>query len=145
MKEIYAKLDENNKDYETKFPESDGIIRKSYCRTCGKLRNGTGAYGWYDVDNLPGNCTGYHSGGGESYNYNEKSYSNSTNNGTTASNEKNDAKEGSTGEAVSETKEKTQNQTEAQTQAQITEAPTTQAPATEAPATQVPATDTPVQ
>lgn len=145
MKEIYAKLDENNKDYETKFPESDGIIRKSYCRACGKLRNGTGAYGWYDVDNLPGNCTGYHSGGGESYNYNEKSYSNSTNNGTTASNEKNDAKEGSTGEAVGETKEKTQNQTEAQTQAQITEAPTTQAPATEAPATQVPATDTPVQ
>ena len=145
MKEIHAKLDENNKDYETKFPESDGIIRKSYCRACGKLRNGTGAYGWYDVDNLPGNCTGYHSGGGESYNYNEKSYSNSTNNGTTASNKKNDAAEGSTGEAVSETKEKTQNQTETQTQAQITEAPTTQAPATEAPATQVPATDTPVQ
>ena len=51
MKEVYAKLDEKNKSFETKFPESDGIVRKSYCRSCGKLRSGTGAYGWYDVDN----------------------------------------------------------------------------------------------
>ncbi|EKC62042.1 penicillin-binding protein, 1A family, partial [human gut metagenome] len=62
MKEVYEKLEEKNKSFETKFPESDGIVRKSYCRSCGKLRSGTGAYGWYDVDNLPANCTGNHSG-----------------------------------------------------------------------------------
>ena len=50
MKEVYAKLDEKNKKYTKKFPESDGIVRKSYCRSCGKLRSGTGAYGWYDVE-----------------------------------------------------------------------------------------------
>ena len=40
MKEVYEKLEEKNKSFETKFPESDGIVRKSYCRSCGKLRSG---------------------------------------------------------------------------------------------------------
>ena len=30
MKEVYAKLDEKNKKYTKKFPESDGIVRKSF-------------------------------------------------------------------------------------------------------------------
>lgn len=65
MKEIYAKLDEKNAEYETKFPESDGIVRKSYCSYCGGLTSGGGAYGWFDVDNLPDYCSGGHITKGE--------------------------------------------------------------------------------
>ena len=65
MKEIYAKLDEKNAEYETKFPESDGIVRKSYCTYCGGLTSGGGAYGWFDVDNLPDYCSGGHITKGE--------------------------------------------------------------------------------
>ena len=111
MKEVYAKLDEKNKKYTKKFPESDGIVRKSYCRSCGKLRSGTGAYGWYDVDNLPGNCTGNHSDGS------------SSSETTSASN----------GNNSNTTKSSADKTTQAQTQAPQTEAPT-EAPATETPA-----------
>ena len=58
MKEIYSNLDDD--EYETKFPETDGIVQRSYCPYCGKLRSGTGVYGWYDVNNLPGYCSGGH-------------------------------------------------------------------------------------
>ena len=119
MKEVYAKLDEKNKKYTKKFPESDGIVRKSYCRSCGKLRSGTGAYGWYDVDNLPGNCTGNHSDG--SYYYNSGGSSSSET--TSASN----------GNNSSTTKSSADKTTQPQTQAPQTEAPT-EAPATETPA-----------
>ncbi|MGN1421378.1 MAG: transglycosylase domain-containing protein [Eubacterium sp.] len=60
MKEIYAKLDEKGTEYDTKFPESDGIVRKAYCTSCGGLTSGGGAYGWFDVDNLPDYCSGGH-------------------------------------------------------------------------------------
>ncbi len=58
MSAIYEELDSD--EYKTKFEEPDGIVQRSYCPTCGKLRSGTGVYGWYDVNNLPGNCTGGH-------------------------------------------------------------------------------------
>lgn len=119
MKEVYAKLDEKNKKYTKKFPESDGIVRKSYCRSCGKLRSGTGAYGWYDVDNLPGNCTGNHSDG--SYYYNS---------GGSSSSETTSASNGNNSNTTKSSADKT---TQAQTQAPQTEAPT-EAPATETPA-----------
>lgn len=60
MKEIYAKLDDKNKEYDTEFPECEGIVRKSYCTSCGGLTSGSGAYGWFDVDNLPDYCSGGH-------------------------------------------------------------------------------------
>lgn len=60
MTEIYEKLDKNGADYDTEFPTSDGIVQKSFCPYCGKLRSGTGSYGWYDVNNLPGYCSGGH-------------------------------------------------------------------------------------
>ncbi|MCD7797603.1 MAG: transglycosylase domain-containing protein [Clostridiales bacterium] len=43
MKKVYATLDENLAEYDTEFPECEGIVRKSY----------GGSYGWYDVNNLP--------------------------------------------------------------------------------------------
>lgn len=58
MKKVYSNLDDDQ--YETKFPETDGIVQRSYCPYCGKLRSGTGVYGWYDVNNLPGYCSGGH-------------------------------------------------------------------------------------
>lgn len=56
MTEVYEKLDKNNTKYKTEFPESDKIVQRAYCSSCGKLREGSGTYGWYDVDNLPGRC-----------------------------------------------------------------------------------------
>lgn len=90
MKEIYAKLDKDGTEYETEFPECDGIVRKSYCTSCGKLRSGTGAYGWYDVDNLPGNCTGSHGGSYSSYNYNSSNKTTSDSGSETEKEENND-------------------------------------------------------
>ena len=60
MKDIYEKLEENGSEYDTEFPECEGIVRKSYCTYCGGLTSGSGSYGWFDVDNLPPNCTGGH-------------------------------------------------------------------------------------
>lgn len=119
MKEVYEKLEEKNKSFETKFPESDGIVRKSYCRSCGKLRSGTGAYGWYDVDNLPANCTGNHSGGG----YYDSNSDNSSENTTSASNNSGKKNDNST---------TAENTTEQTSQADTTQAPATEAPSTEA-------------
>lgn len=72
MSAVYEKLDSS--EYETKFAEPDGIVQRSYCPSCGLLRSGTGVYGWYDVNNLPGNCAGGHGyssndseGSGDSY------------------------------------------------------------------------------
>lgn len=57
---IYQNLDDNNVKYETKFPESDSIVQRAYCSSCGKLVSGSsGNYGWYDVNNLPGYCSGH--------------------------------------------------------------------------------------
>ena len=58
MSAVYDKLDSDQ--YKTKFEEPEGIVKRSYCPSCGKLRSGTGVYGWYDVNNLPGNCSGGH-------------------------------------------------------------------------------------
>lgn len=57
MDEVYETLDKKNTDYDTEFPEYDGIVQRAYCPSCGKLRSGSGSYGWYDKNNLPGNCT----------------------------------------------------------------------------------------
>lgn len=59
MSEVYEKFDNRGTKYDTEFPEPDGIVQRSYCPTCGKLRSGTGVYGWYNVDNLPGYCSGH--------------------------------------------------------------------------------------
>ncbi len=59
MTEIYDTLDKNGYDYSTEFPECDGLVQRSYCSTCGKLTSGSGTYGWYDSDNLPGYCSGH--------------------------------------------------------------------------------------
>lgn len=60
MKEIYETKDNKGVDYKTEFPEFDGIVQRSYCKHCGKLLSGSGNYGWYDVNNLPGYCGGGH-------------------------------------------------------------------------------------
>ena len=60
MKEIYETLDNKDIDYKSSFPECEGIVQRSYCQYCGMLRSGTGIYGWYDVNNLPGSCKGGH-------------------------------------------------------------------------------------
>lgn len=60
MKAIYEKMDGDGTQYGKEFPESEGIVRKSYCTSCGGLTSGGGAYGWFDVDNLPSYCSGGH-------------------------------------------------------------------------------------
>lgn len=57
MNDVYSSLGKD--DYKSKFPEPKGIVQKSYCPSCGKLKSGTGVYGWYDVNNLPGYCSGH--------------------------------------------------------------------------------------
>lgn len=64
MKEIYESLEKKGVDYDTEFPECDGLVQRSYCPSCGKLTSGSGSYGWYDKNNLPGYCNGH---GGSSY------------------------------------------------------------------------------
>ncbi len=59
--EVYEKLESRGDDLSTEFPEYDGIVQRSYCTTCGKLTSGSGSYGWYDVNNLPGYCSGHQS------------------------------------------------------------------------------------
>ncbi len=76
MTEIYDTFDKNGISYETEFPECDGIVQRSYCPYCGKLRSGTGSYGWYDVNNLPGYCSGGH--GDETYENTAEKASNTT-------------------------------------------------------------------
>lgn len=60
MSEIYESKDNKGIEYKTEFPEFDGIVQRSYCKYCGKLLSGSGNYGWYDVNNLPGYCGGGH-------------------------------------------------------------------------------------
>jgi len=60
MTEIYDTFDKKGISYQTEFPECDGIVQRSYCPYCGKLKSGTGNYGWYDENNLPGYCSDSH-------------------------------------------------------------------------------------
>lgn len=115
MKSVYAKLDKNGTKYKTEFPESDTIVRKSYCPSCGKLRSGTGYYGWYDVNNLPANCTGGHGG----------SYSGGSSGGSTT-------KKSSDGNSSKETTAAATEQTETQAQTQPAETQATAAETTAA-------------
>ncbi len=57
--EVYEKLEARGDDLSSKFPEYDGIVQRAYCSSCGKLSSGSGNYGWYDADNLPGYCGGH--------------------------------------------------------------------------------------
>ncbi|MCM1114386.1 MAG: transglycosylase domain-containing protein [Clostridium sp.] len=58
--EMYEKLEKRGDKLQSKFPENDGIVQRSYCSTCGKLASySSGSYGWYDVNNLPGYCGGH--------------------------------------------------------------------------------------
>ncbi len=59
MSEVYDTLDNKGIEYQTEFLDYDGIVQRSYCPSCGKLRSGTGVYGWYDADHLPGYCSGH--------------------------------------------------------------------------------------
>lgn len=107
MKNIYDKKGVN----ERKFEVGEGIVQREYCASCGKLRSGTGNWGWFDEDNLPGYCSGGHSGGYSSSNKSNKNSSTTKNNGETTS--------GSDASQESTSEEKT---TEAETKPQ-TEAP----------------------
>lgn len=53
MKNIYEKKGVN----ETEFETPDGIVRREYSSANGKLCKGTGNWGWFDEDNLPGTTT----------------------------------------------------------------------------------------
>ncbi len=57
--EVYEKLEARGEDLSSTFPEFDGIVQRAYCSSCGKLSSGSGNYGWYDADNLPGYCGGH--------------------------------------------------------------------------------------
>ncbi len=81
MKQVYEKLDAQQTEYEKEFPECDGIVRKSFCTTCGKLSNGGGSWGWFDVNNLPGYCSGHE----EEKTDDDEKDKNSDNNKTTSS------------------------------------------------------------
>lgn len=87
MQEIYETLDKKGIDYETDFPECEGLVRRSYCPTCGKLSD-SGPYGWYDENNLPGYCSGHGSSDDDSK---EKSSSDKKDDTTQKSENKNDA------------------------------------------------------
>ncbi len=86
--EVYEKLEARGEDLSSTFPEYDGIVQRAYCSSCGKLSSGSGNYGWYDADNLPGYCGGHAeatTGKQESANTSESSSnSNSGGNTTTA-------------------------------------------------------------
>ncbi len=86
--EVYEKLEARGEDLSSTFPEFDGIVQRAYCSSCGKLSSGSGNYGWYDADNLPGYCGGHAeatTGKQESANTSESSSnSNSGGNTTTA-------------------------------------------------------------
>ena len=53
--------DANGKNV-TKFESCDDLTNREFCGGCGKLREGTGYYGWFDKNNMPGNCSGDHEG-----------------------------------------------------------------------------------
>lgn len=84
--EVYEKLDARGDDLPSTFPEYDGIVQRAYCSSCGKLSSGSGNYGWYDADNLPGYCGGHAELTTESSTDTSKSNdnSNSSGNSTTA-------------------------------------------------------------
>lgn len=89
MQEIYESLDKKGADYDTEFPECEGLVQRTYCSTCGKLTSGSGSYGWYDENNLPGYCNGHGGSSSGSSSSSEKSSSSDTNDSksTTAKNE----------------------------------------------------------
>lgn len=78
MEEVYETLDKKNSEYQTDFPEYDGIVQRSYCTSCGKLRDGTDTYGWYDKNNLPDYCY-------ETFTFEEETKADNDNKGTTGS------------------------------------------------------------
>lgn len=53
MKNIYEKKGVNEREFET----PDGIVHREYSAANGKLCRGTGLWGWFDEDNLPGTTT----------------------------------------------------------------------------------------
>ena len=53
FKNIYSVKDKNV----TEFEIPDGVVRREYSPMNGKLCKGSGLYGWYDEDNLPGYTT----------------------------------------------------------------------------------------
>lgn len=59
FKDIYS--DKN--DFKTEFEIGDGIVKKAYCTSTGKLATEScpKAYGWYDKDSMPEYCSGGHS------------------------------------------------------------------------------------
>lgn len=97
--QIYDKLDKNDTDYKTEFPDSDTIVQKAYCTSCGKLASfSSGSYGWYDVNNLPGYCSGH----GEATSDDEKDSKEETEKSTPSENESSKPTENSGGEGSSE-------------------------------------------
>lgn len=115
MKEIYETLDNKGIKYDSEFPECDGIVQRSYCPSCGKLLSGTGSYGWYDVNNLPGYCSGGH-------------YVNTDNSKKDSDSNKNDGTENSTTKKVSGRTEETTTAAPAETAAAAIAPPQTTAP-----------------
>lgn len=79
--EVYEKLNNRGDDLASKFPQCDGIVQRAYCSSCGKLTSGSGSYGWYDVNNLPGYCSGH--GEAPADNSSETTTGNSNDNKTT--------------------------------------------------------------
>ena len=79
--EVYEKLNNRGDDLASKFPQCDGIVQRAYCSSCGKLTSGSGSYGWYDVNNLPGYCSGH--GEAPADDSNETTAGNSNDNKTT--------------------------------------------------------------
>ena len=53
MKNIYEKKGVNKRE----FPTPDCIVRREYSPENGKLCSGSGMYGWFDKNNLPGRTT----------------------------------------------------------------------------------------
>ena len=53
MRNIYDKKGVNKREFDV----PDGIVQRQYSPANGKLCQGSGLYGWFDKDNLPGNTT----------------------------------------------------------------------------------------
>lgn len=79
--EVYEKLEARGDDLASKFPEYDGIVQRAYCSSCGKLSSGSGNYGWYDADNLPGYCGGHEEATTEKQNTSDTTKNNNGNSG----------------------------------------------------------------
>ena len=87
MRNIYEKKGVNKREFDI----PDGVVQRQYSSANGKLCKGSGLYGWFDKDNLPGNTNII---GGDNDEFDKKSTSDKSN--TSKNNRKSTTRSAST-------------------------------------------------